>query len=72
MPPIYNFFSIHDYALQFIHNNYEEQQAALGCAAARGNKDFEISNIDVSNMVTRHNDYKYKLTELYSLFLKKQ
>lgn len=61
---VFNYHSSNDHAIKFICDNYEGGNIAIGLKFMQANPKVLITNIDASNEVLRHHDYKFKLAEL--------
>ena len=60
----YNLFSKNDHLLEFIYNNYEECKTPIGLGGVHSEQSINFINKDVSKIIGRHKDYKYKMAEV--------
>ena len=67
---IFNFYSNQDHALQFIFDNNELGHKPIGMGELHILTNANIRNIDVSKYISRHYDYKYRLSEIINHFEK--
>ena len=68
----YNLFSENDHIIKYIYNNYEECKTPIGLGGIHSEQSINFLNIDVSKIITRHQDYKYKLAEAINQATKSQ
>ncbi len=61
---IYNFFSDNDHAITYIFDNYEEQKTPIGLGELHSLKYSGIKNIDCSDSINHHQDYKFNFARL--------
>ncbi|OYT11225.1 MAG: hypothetical protein B6I18_04955 [Bacteroidetes bacterium 4572_112] len=61
---VYNFFSKNDHALKFIYENYEKQNIPTGLGELHSLKTSGVINIDVSDSINKHQEYRYNFAEL--------
>jgi len=60
----YNLYSENDHLIEFIYNNYEECKTPIGLGGIHSEKSINFINKDVSKIINRHQDYKYKMAEV--------
>ena len=61
---VYNFYSDNDHALKFIYDNYEQQNIPTGLGELHSLKTTGIINIDISDSINKHQEYRYNFAEL--------
>ncbi len=59
----YNLFSENDHSIKFIYDNYEECKVPIGLGGIQSNHSINFLNVDISNIINNHKDYKYKMSE---------
>jgi uncharacterized membrane protein YkvA (DUF1232 family) len=64
---VYNYFSDNDYALKFIFDNFEKENNAAGLAPIINPQIINLENINVSDEINNHFEYKYKLPDFLKL-----
>ncbi|RLD44343.1 MAG: hypothetical protein DRI86_07720 [Bacteroidetes bacterium] len=66
----YNLFSENDHLIEFIYNNYEECRTPIGLGGIHSEQSINFINKDVSTIINRHHDYKYKMAEVINTVTK--
>jgi len=60
----YNLYSENDHLIEFIYNNYEECKTPIGLGGIHSEQSINFINKNVSKLISRHQDYKYKMAEV--------
>jgi uncharacterized membrane protein YkvA (DUF1232 family) len=61
---IHNYYSSKDHALSFLFSNFEEDYQPVGLGNFRNQIQYLNQNLNVSDLIERHQEYKYKLEEV--------
>lgn len=61
---LYNYFSDRDFMLKFLYDNYEYSHKPIGLAPINKLQGNNIVNLDVSNFIQNHHEYRSRITEI--------